>query len=102
MHNQFLDIPWTIWGTLCIVIGIIYTILWPRAGKKVKRTSLQYFVIRWFHGIVWFLLGISCFLRTDKNDIGISNGLALLALLMYLFFIGTLIRERLSHKKMQS
>ena len=94
MNHSFLDIPWRFWGALCVIIGIVYTLLWPRPGKGVERSSWHHLIIRWFHGIVWFLLAAACFVRTNPENNTLSNELALLGLLFYLIFIGTLIYER--------
>ncbi|HKJ32580.1 MAG TPA: hypothetical protein VKA34_12170 [Balneolales bacterium] len=99
MNHPFLDIPWTFWGALCVIIGMVYTLLWPRAVKGVQRSRLQHLVIRWFHSIVWYLLAAACFIRTNPENNTLSNKLALLGLLFYLIFIGTLIYERYQLRK---
>jgi hypothetical protein len=51
----------------------------------------RYFVVRWFHGLVWVLLGISLSLHAARDESSVARtaakALAVLALLVYAAFV---------------
>lgn len=93
--TTFLGFSWYLWGSLCLIIAAIYTVLWPRAKQGVERSLWRHIVLRWFHALVWLLLALSCFLRPTAlpGSRTISNVLAVLALLAYFTFMGTLMTD---------
>jgi hypothetical protein len=95
MDTVFLGVPWFVWGFLCRAVAIIFTVIWPRGKHPGKARALQYLILRWFHALVWVLLAVSFFLRDGKvlGGSATANVLALLALLVYLIFMGTLLRS---------
>ncbi len=95
MGTTFLGFSWYVWGSLCLIIAAIYTVLWPRSRQGVERSLWRYIVLRWFHALVWLLLAASCFLRPALLPGGriIPNVLAILALVAYFTFMGTLMSD---------
>lgn len=88
-------VPWVVWAIVCLVIGAINTVLWPRPKNSSGRgySAWQYVVLRWFHGLVWVLLAISCLIRLMAAPGGdaTANTIGLLALVVYLIFLGTMV-----------
>ncbi len=103
MHTTFLGLPWAIWGLLCLAVAAVYMIVWPgwRAGSAVRpRPAWRYVVLRWFHALVWILLAWSCFTRANylPGGAAVANGVALLALPLYLIYVAALLAERKAHR----
>jgi hypothetical protein len=95
MNTPLLGVPWLVWGLLCFAVAVIFTMIWPRGKRPGKASALQSVILRWFHALVWVLLAVSFFLREGKvlDGSGTANVLALLAFLVYLIFLGTLLRS---------
>ena len=95
MNTPFLGVPWFVWGLLCLAVAVIFTVIWPRGKRPGKASALQSLILRWFHALVWVLLAVSFFLRSGKvlGGSATANVLALLALGVYLIFMGTLLRS---------
>lgn len=94
--------PWPVWVILCLVIGIVNTVLWPRPKNSSgpAYSTWQYFVLRWFHGLVWVLLAISFVIRpiAALGGSASANMLALFALGVYVVFLGTLFLSGASRR----
>ena len=95
MNTPFLGVPWFVWGLLSLVVAVIFTVIWPHRKRPGKTRPLRYLILRWFHAFVWVLLAVSFFLRDGQvlGGSGTANVLALLALFVYLIFLGTLLRS---------
>jgi hypothetical protein len=95
MNTLFLGVSWLVWGLLCFAVAVIFIVIWPRGKRPGKASALQSLILRWFHALVWVLLAVSFFLRGGMILGGPStaNVLALLALVVYLIFIGTVLRS---------
>jgi hypothetical protein len=93
MNSPFLGVPWFVWGMLCLVVALIFTLVWPRGKRPGKARALQSLILRWFHALVWVLLAVSFSLRGGMilDGSGTANVLALLALVVYLIFIRTVL-----------
>jgi drug/metabolite transporter (DMT)-like permease len=103
MTGTFLGVPWLVWGGVCLVIAAIYVVVWPRpktSGLGTSRPAWRHLVLRWFHPLVWVLLAISCFIRpiVGRDDSSLANGIALLALVVYAIFMGTLALDRTARR----
>jgi hypothetical protein len=98
MSTAFFGIPWSFWGSLCVVVAAIYTVVWPRPKAAVTpaRSLWRHVILRWFHPLVWVLLALSCFIRPSQwlGGSATANGLALLALLVYGIFLVTVLSDR--------
>lgn len=82
--------PPLVWALGCAILALIYFRVWPR--RKVEGTrGWRYVIVRWFHGLVWVLLGISLALHALPDESGhvrvIAKLLAVLALVVYVTFL---------------
>ncbi len=98
MDTTILELPWFVWGCLCLVIAAVDVPSWPRpknAGIVPARPLWLREVIRWFHALVWVLLVASCIVRRSQalGGSATANVLALLALATYAIFADTLLIE---------
>jgi hypothetical protein len=93
MEAKFLGVPMFVWGGLCLVVAIVFTIIWPSNKVANDTTALRYIVLRWFHALVWVLLALSCFVRGAGifGGDGPANLVALAALPVYLIFMAALL-----------
>jgi hypothetical protein len=57
-------------------------------------------VLRWFHSLVWALLAAACFVQASQVAVAATIGstLALLALLAYIIFLGTMFIDRMASR----
>jgi len=99
MTLGLLGVPWLIWGSICLVVGAMYTVVRPRARQPASvHASWLRPVLRWAHGLVWLVLAVACFCRiTDWSgaEAG-ANVFALLALPLYAIFLVALVTDRLA------
>lgn len=88
MEASFFGFSWIVWGGLCWVIALVYSIIWPkhRIGEQ-KISAFRYFILRWFHAIVWVLLGISCFIRMFHVSELLPNLIGLFAFSLFVTFL---------------
>lgn len=93
MTLKFLGLPLFVWGGLCLVVALVFTLFWPSGKVGADTTALRYFVLRWFHALVWLLLALSCFIRGAEilGGAGTANLVALAALPVYLAFLAALL-----------
>ena len=100
MSTALFGISWFLWGSVCVVVAFIYTVVWPRpkAADTSARSLWRHVILRWFHALVWVLLALSCFIRPSQwlGGTATANGLALLALLVYGIFLVTVLRDRIT------
>jgi hypothetical protein len=100
MSTALFGISWFLWGSLCLIVALIYTVVWPRpkAAGTPALTLWRQVILRWFHALVWVLLALSCFIRPSQwlGGTTTANGLALLALLVYGIFLVTVLRDRIA------
>jgi hypothetical protein len=79
------------WATGCGLLSLIYFLAWPRRKAEGLRRGPRYFAVRWFHGIVWVLLGVSLALHSVRDDDNLARtaakALAVLALVTYVLFV---------------
>ena len=89
--------PWA-WATGCALLASFYAVKWPRRKAEGLRVGLRYVVLRWFHALVWVLLGISLGLHAQPSELlrGIARALAVAALVAYAAFATALLVPRRS------
>lgn len=82
--------PW-VWACGCGMLALVYFLAWPRRKVEGMPRGLRYFAVRWFHGLVWVLLGVSLSLHALREDSDLARmaakGLAVLALVVYAAFV---------------
>jgi hypothetical protein len=96
MTPTFLSIPYYVWAFLCLIVALIYAVLWPRPKVGQQRAIWQHLVLRWFHSLVWILLAAACFMWATwlpGND-RLAQRLAVGGLLTYVVFMIVLQTER--------
>jgi hypothetical protein len=91
-------VPLWVLGIGCLAVAAIYIIYWPRPRTAGRMTRV---VLRWFHGLVWLLLGLAAFVAPQAALGGTTTATAaaLLALLCYMIFMVELFRDRLARVK---
>jgi hypothetical protein len=72
----------------CLFLAAIYLRVWPRARATGVR-GLRYWVLRWFHSLVWVLLGAAVWVRAQSGQQAyVAAGvLAVLGLVTYVVFL---------------
>ena len=82
--------PW-VWAGGCAMLALVYFLAWPKRKAEGMRRGVRYFMVRWFHGLVWVLLGISLSLHAVRDDSSVARtaakALAVLALCVYGAFV---------------
>jgi hypothetical protein len=90
-----LGLDWWIWGALCLGVGALNTVFYPRDAVW-KAGPVAALVIRWVHPLVWLLPAVSFFVRSAPGNEGVANWIAAIAGFFYLGFALTLARARRS------
>lgn len=90
---QFFGVPLPIWGVVCLAIAAVWVFIWP--SKTTATAGLRFFILRWFHSIVWLLLAAAAF-AAGFNILGAAaaRSIALLSLFTYLAFLFTVATAR--------
>jgi hypothetical protein len=82
--------PW-VWASACGMLALVYFLAWPRRKVEGMPRGVRYFAVRWFHGLVWVLLGVSLSLHAVHEDGNVARPaakiLAVLALVVYAAFV---------------
>ena len=89
---MFAFAPPLVWASGCAVLAVIYYFVWPRRrAVGLKQRGLRYVALRWFHSLVWVLLGVSLALHAVEDDPATARLaaklLAVLALAVYAAFL---------------
>jgi hypothetical protein len=71
------------------LLAVIYYLSWPRAKAQGLRHGLRYIVLRWFHSLVWVLLGLALTLYELPPGAArsVAKVLAVAALAAYIAFV---------------
>jgi hypothetical protein len=82
--------PWA-WASACGALALIYFLAWPRRKAEGLRRGPRRFAVRWFHGLVWVLLGVSLALHAVRDEDNLARTaakvIAVVALLTYALFV---------------
>lgn len=92
MQAKLFGVPLIIWGVVCIVLTIVWTVVWP-SEKVTPDGGLRFLILRWFHALTWLLLALAAFIA-GFNVVGgtaTARTIAFLSLLIYLIFMATFI-----------
>lgn len=95
MEEQFLGVPFVIWGALCLALAAVFVFIWPSIQASGQLSTLRYLLLRWGHAAVWGLLGLAAFARGLAGSAGATFGqvAAVGALLVYFAFLAVLLRK---------
>ena len=88
MNAAFLGIPGPLWGGICLVLAVLFVVVWP---SRFRSEGVARIILRWGHAMVWVLLALWIFLRTWTPDLALANVLPLLAGIAYAAFVMTLV-----------
>lgn len=91
METGWLNIPWVVWGVMCLIVGGLYLVFVPGKAKIKGATGWRFVVLRWFHSFVWLALAISFFIRATPLE-GLANLIALLGGILYAVYMGTFLQ----------
>ncbi len=90
MSRGLIGIPWLACATAAFVVAIVFVFVVPRSADV---TGPEYLVLRWFHALVWVLLGLAAlarqFLPTNER---LAGAVAQLALVVYVVYLITFVR----------
>ena len=91
MTRGLLGLPWVLWAGLAFVVAAVFVFVAPGSSGT---TGLHHLVLRWFHPLTWVLLGASALMRGVSKDVArpAADGVAYLALVVYLTYLVTFIR----------
>lgn len=92
----FLGFPLQTWALVCLAVAVFYYLKWPRPRPErtgPARTALVHYILRLGHSLVWLLLAAACYVWASGSP-GVASGLAAMALVIYVVFLGTLLADR--------
>jgi hypothetical protein len=95
--QQFMGLDYLYWTFICLAVAVFYFILWPKPSAYTSRSRWQHVVLRYFHALVWVFLSGASLLRalySTQPLLLLSDLLLISALLTYLVFLFTFLRER--------
>ncbi len=86
---KLLGVPLPIWGVVCLAVAAVWLFVWPR--QKAAATGVRFFILRWFHAVVWLLLAAAAFIAGFNvlGGVNTAQPVAWLSLLTYLIFMLT-------------
>jgi hypothetical protein len=92
---NILGIPYAVWGFAALAMAVVWTLIWPRK-KSVKPNSLAYFILRWFHALVWLFLAAAALIAGFDILGGQATAqlVAFLGLITYLVFMATVVTTK--------
>jgi hypothetical protein len=89
MPALFVYAPPLAWSACCAVLAAIYYFAWPRKKAVGLPRGPRLFILRWFHSLVWVLLGVALgsYALPPGKVRAVAKLLAVLALLVYIVFV---------------
>lgn len=92
MNPGPLGLPWLAWAGVAWAVAAVFTFVIPRAAGA---TGLQHVILRWFHALVWALLGLSALVHELlPSNPQPADLVAQIALPVYVTYLVTLVRAR--------
>ncbi len=88
--TKMLGIPLVIWGLLALALAAVWVFVWP-AEQAVGAGAAQYFVLRWFHAIVWLLLAAAAFAAAVPRGARMAQLFGWMALAVYVSFLVVMV-----------
>jgi hypothetical protein len=101
MEQTFLGVRYLIWAVVCVLIAVVYALVWPRPKSPEhakSRGPIARVVLRWFHSLTWSFLAGACIVG-DAMGSGAGDWLALAALATYFFFLAVFLVDHAKQKK---
>jgi hypothetical protein len=83
------EISGWVWGGLACVVALIFVFIVPNEKAVLATSGLHFFVLRWFHSLVWVFLALSLFMRASRNQslIKFANPVAMLGGICYAVYL---------------
>lgn len=97
MPALFAYAPPLVWASGCAVLAVIYFFVWPRRRAVGLKRGYRYVALRWFHSLVWALLGVSLALHAVEDGGTarfVAKLLAVLAFAVYVAFLAATYSPR--------
>ena len=87
--------PWA-WALGSGAFAAFYAVRWPRRQAAGLAGGLRYVILRWFHSLVWVLIGLSLGLHATPSPAvhAFARWLLVVALLTYVAFAAALLLPR--------
>lgn len=91
----FLGIPYWLWAILCLVLAVVWALVWPRE-QAMALSGIQFVVLRWFHALAWLLLALAALLASSPtlHNTAVPRTVALAALPVYFFFLAVVVSSQ--------
>jgi len=91
---RMLGVPLPLWGVICLAVAGVWVFVWP--SKTTVKGGPRFFILRWFHTLVWLLLGVAAFVAGFDlvGGAGTARVVALLSLATYLVFMLTVVTAK--------
>lgn len=79
-----------------MALAAVWVVVWP---KHRAPTGVRFIIVRWFHALTWLLLAIAALVAGFDilGGVSLAKPIALLSLLVYLVFMGTLATSKPVH-----
>jgi hypothetical protein len=93
--EKFLGLPLPVWGVFCLAFSLLWVFIWP-SDRAVPAEAIRYFILRWFHALVWVLLGLAAFIAAFQKLGGarLARPVALASLIVYLVFMAVFLTSQ--------
>jgi hypothetical protein len=78
MTPGFLNLPWFVWAALSLVTAGVFALFVPGRDRIKAVSGARFVIARWFHSLVWALLGLSFVVRglDSAGSAGLADLLA--------------------------
>ncbi|MDE3247623.1 MAG: hypothetical protein KGO82_03110 [Bacteroidota bacterium] len=104
MNNGWLNIPWSYYSIVCVMIAAAYAVVSISPYKNFKWSALpswKYFILRWLHTVVWLFLFAACIhLKvTAGAGMSVARWLALIGLFLYFIYFAVFMLTKMKPTK---
>lgn len=88
------QIPMWLWGVLASGVALAFALIVPSAEAVARLEGVTFWVVRWFHSVVWVLLAASFFVRAAHRPewVPLANLLAMAGGVCYAVYLVTVLR----------
>jgi hypothetical protein len=95
MEAKLFGVPLALWGSICLILAVLWIFIWP-SDKAAAVDGMRFFILRWFHALVWLLLALATFTTAFNVFGGASTAriVAFLSLITYLVCMFTAATSR--------
>ena len=99
MQVGWFGIPWYVYGAGCLLVALGYGffVIDPARGYNWANQPLwRLLILRWFHSLVWVLLGLACLVMqlTGGQATTWAKGLGVAGLLVYMLYMPFFFLEK--------